>query len=226
MSPINRFLLSNILEKSSVCNDLRKLYIDCAMSRSTFLDFGDSSPLRSVSNTSNNGRKSHSSSSDNFAIKSPSVVNNPVASSLLLMTISLFPSLFSSLLLVAAELATAKNGTLSFFLSPSLLLLLSSNKKAAAVSCSSFASNLARETANKAFACSNCFVISVFLLLLIISPEGIVLEGADSSFVASADVVAVSAAVSDADDDDDDDDDDDIRHFIVVTNGVLVINDN
>jgi hypothetical protein len=65
-------------------------------------------------------------------------------------------------------------------------------------------------------------VISVFLFLLIISPEGIVLEGADSSFVASADVVAVSAAVSDADDDDDDD----IRHSIVATNGVLVINDN
>mmetsp|Transcript_9729 Transcript_9729/g.24247 ORF Transcript_9729/g.24247 Transcript_9729/m.24247 type:complete len:227 (-) Transcript_9729:166-846(-) len=142
---MNRFRLSNIFIKSSVCNDFRKLYMLWPISRSMFMASVFSSI--SFSKTSRSGRDSHSSSSDNFAMRSPSVVNPPF-SFLSLITFSFLP--FSS------SAFMAKNGTAS-----SSLLSSSSSSRRPASACS-FASIFARETASAALARSSCFAISSF----------------------------------------------------------------
>ena len=93
----------------------------------------------SLLKTSSNGRLSHSSSSESLAILSPSVVNNPVFSSLYFITCSF---------LLDRSLA-AKNGTSLFFdVFPSF-----------------FASILALDFAISAFARANCALISSFSAL-------------------------------------------------------------
>jgi len=98
-------------------------------------------------NTSSRDRDSHSSSSDNFAIRAPSVVNAP-SSFFFLMTLSF--------LLSSSAVFMAKNGT-AF---SSLFSSVSSASKPA--SACSMASIFAREMAIAALARSSCFAMSAF----------------------------------------------------------------
>jgi hypothetical protein len=127
-----------------------------AKSRLAIESFSGVSFSCSLENTSSKRLVCHSSASESFAIKSPSVVNKPVSSFFDLITRSFLPLTLDAALL---PLVVAKNGTSRPMVPLSALATLSALGDAKA-SFSSRASILAFETAKTAFARSSCLAMS------------------------------------------------------------------